>query len=144
MKKDWDTIAAVERAIAERYGKNTVQDFRAEWGQEKEQEYLEQIQTHRKLKDSRTANVETISKGDIVIKKRIRKHKASRTCPVCKTYSFSGRDDLYMNRFDCCEQCYIFFVVNREERWEEGWRPDEDQVKEYLRRNTNGHNPRRN
>ena len=134
MKKDWDTIAALERAIAERYGKNTVQDFRAEWEENKEEQYLEQIKAHRKSKDTRTTQMETITKGDVIIKKRIRKHKQDRTCPVCKTYSFSGRDDLYMNRFDCCEQCYIFFVVNREERWQEGWRPDDNQVKEFLRR----------
>lgn len=134
MKKDWDTIAAVEQAIAKKYGKESVQDFRSGWEPEKEKEYLEQIKARRKLTENRTSDSETILKGDVIINKRIKKAATERTCPVCKTYSFSRRDDLYMNRFECCEQCYITFVVNREERWRDGWRPDEDHVKQSLRR----------
>jgi len=33
------------------------------------------------------------------------------------------KDDLYMNKFDCCWKCYIQWVEDREERWLEGWRP---------------------
>tara|TARA_Y100001973_G_C5174784_1_gene321197 strand:- start:271 stop:675 length:405 start_codon:yes stop_codon:yes gene_type:complete len=132
MKKDWDTIAAVEKAIAQKYGKLAVQDFRAEWAPEKEEEYLKQIKSRRH--QNKDSIGETIVKGDVVINKRNKKQKTERTCPVCKTYSFSRRDDLYMNRFDCCERCYIVFVVNREERWRDGWRPDDDQVKISLRR----------
>ena len=36
MKKDYNYIAAVEKAIAEKYGKDTVQDFRSTWEEEKE------------------------------------------------------------------------------------------------------------
>ena len=132
MKKDWDTIAAVEKAIAQKDGKLAVQDFRAEWAPEKEEEYLKQIKSRRH--QNKDSIGETIVKGDVVINKRNKKQKTERTCPVCKTYSFSRRDDLYMNRFDCCERCYIVFVVNREERWRDGWRPDDDQVKISLRR----------
>ena len=134
MKKDWDYIAAVEKAIAEKYGKDTVQDFRHAWEAGKEKEYLEQIKIRRELDQSKNTLPETVARGDVIIKKKSRKEKKERTCPVCKTYSFSRRDDLYMNRFKCCERCYIFFVEHREERWREGWRPDEDQVKDSLRR----------
>ena len=40
MKKDYDHIAAVEKAIAEKYGKDAAQDIRGGWGEEKEKEYL--------------------------------------------------------------------------------------------------------
>ena len=43
MKKDYDHIAAVEKAIAEKYGKDAAQDIRGDWGEEKEKEYLDQI-----------------------------------------------------------------------------------------------------
>ena len=132
--KDWNYIAAVEKSIAEKYGKNTVQDFRSEWEEEKEKSYLEQLKVRTsKLNQRRDIN-ETVIKDGLVIKKRNKNKAAERRCPVCKTYSFSRSDDLYMNRFECCQRCYVVFVVNREERWQEGWRPDEDQVKKSLRR----------
>ncbi len=108
-KKDPNYIAAVEKAIAEKYGKNTVQDFRGEWSEEKEQEYLRQIKTS-KTKTKRQKKI----------------NKVSRTCPVCKTYSFSSRDDLYMNRFQCCYDCHVKYMPNQyyEKKWLDGWRPD--------------------
>ena len=133
-KKDWDYIAAVEKAVAEKYGKDSVQDFRSEWENLKEENYLKQVTDARIEKQKRNASHTTVERGDIVIKRRTNKIKTERSCPVCKTYSFSRRDDLYMNRFQCCERCYVFFVEHREERWNKGWRPDEEQVKESLRR----------
>jgi len=44
-------------------------------------------------------------------------------CPVCDDYSFSTRDDVYLNKWDCCYRCYVQWVEGREERWEQGWRP---------------------
>ena len=132
MKKDWNYIASVEKAIVDKYGKTSSQDFRSEWEPEKEQEYLEQLRQARTLRDN--AKQETYESGEILITKRINKVKTERSCPVCKTYSFSRRDDLYMNRFHCCSRCYVFFIEHREERWLDGWRPDEELVKNSLRR----------
>tara|TARA_R100000664_G_C2646228_1_gene68917 strand:+ start:124 stop:498 length:375 start_codon:yes stop_codon:yes gene_type:complete len=119
MKKDLDYVAAVEKAIADKYGKNTVQDFRNSWDTEKEKEYLKQI------KD--------VSKKQ---KKAQRKRKQeSRTCPVCKTYSFSSKDDLYMNRFKCCYDCYVEYIspsANHCKKWKDGWRPTEQEIQERL------------
>ena len=42
-KVDWEYVASVEKAIAEKYGKDTVQDFRSYWDEEKEKEYLAQL-----------------------------------------------------------------------------------------------------
>jgi len=134
MKKDWNYIASVEKAIAEKYGKTSSQDFRSDWEPAKEEYYLDQLREARSQKENRQSKQDTYEAGDITITKRTNKIKTERACPVCKTYSFSRRDDLYMNRFECCEHCYIVFVVNREERWREGWRPDDDLVKESLRR----------
>ena len=44
-KKDLNTIAELERAIAQKYGKQTVQHPRSNWDDEKEKEYLEQLRT---------------------------------------------------------------------------------------------------
>lgn len=109
MKKDPNYIAAVEKAITEKYGKDTVQDFRSDWNEAKEQEYLKQIkEKKRKLKRQKKID------------------KTSRTCPVCKTYSFSSKDDLYMNRFQCCYDCHVKYMPNPhfEKKWLNGWRPE--------------------
>ena len=52
MKKDWNYIASVEKAIAERYGKDTVQDFRSTWEPEKEKEYFIQLESKRKKRNT--------------------------------------------------------------------------------------------
>lgn len=131
-KKDYNLIAAFEKAIVEKYGKNTVQDFRSYWEEEKEKDYLEQLKD-RKTKTENKTNKEEIKAGEIVIRKRHKKDKQSRTCPVCKTYSFSMRDDLYMVRHECCYRCYVDFVEPDKKSWEEGNRPTEDYIQKILR-----------
>ena len=42
MSKDYDKIAAVEKAIAEKYGKEAIQNPRGNWDENKEKDYLEQ------------------------------------------------------------------------------------------------------
>ena len=124
--KDYNYLAGLEKAVAEKYGKDAVQDFRSTWEESKENSYLEQLAERNKRKTSNTKKKDTSKKQD-------------RTCPVCKTYSFSPKDDLYMNRFKCCFECYIDFVESREDRWENGYRPTEENIKTALtRRKKNG------
>ena len=133
-KKDPNYIAAVEKAITEKYGKDTVQDFRHEWEQEKEKQYLDQLKEMRSKRDKFSTNKEEIVVGEVKITKRRNRQKDDRTCPVCKTYSFSRKDDLYMNRFKSCYDCYIDFIEFREEAWKNGERPTDQHIKDALRR----------
>jgi hypothetical protein len=139
-KKNYDQIAAIEKAIAEKYGKDTVQDFRSDWSPEKEKEYLNQLKEANTTKNKNTSKVKVIS--GIEIKTNSIGRKKERICPVCKTYSFSGRDDLYMNRFKCCYECYVDFVAHEEERWKNGWRPDSERLAYAFRRRKNGNSVR--
>tara|TARA_B100000131_G_C18003869_1_gene567600 strand:+ start:96 stop:476 length:381 start_codon:yes stop_codon:yes gene_type:complete len=116
-KKDYNFIAALEKAVAEKYGKEAAQDIRSSWNPEKEKEYLRQLKNSRDKQKNHTA----------------KREKSSRTCPVCKTYSFSGADDLYMNRFNCCYMCYVDFVERREDEWKNGSRPTEEFVEKILK-----------
>ena len=59
-RKDPNYIAAVEKAITEKYGKDTVQDFRNEWEEEKEKEYLKQLKSLVKKNDSISSNKEEL------------------------------------------------------------------------------------
>jgi len=61
--------------------------------------------------------------GFEVVHKKI-ENNTTRTCPVCTAYSMRIEDDLYMNKFECCFNCYIQYVEDREERWKTGWRPN--------------------
>ena len=127
-KKNYDYIAAVEKAISDKYGKNTAQDFRSRWDPAQEKEYLKQLAEARKSKETQ----------------RPQRTKTDRTCPVCKTYSFSGRDDLYMNRFKCCYFCYVDFVHQNPNEWTEGKRPSQQDIDTILRRRKYGHGARDN
>ena len=129
-EKDYNYIAKIEKAIQDKYGEETVQHPRANWTDEKEEEYIQQA---KKLYQKTHKAVEAKDKVEVdgfLISKKLLNRDSKRLCPVCETYSFNRKDDLYMNKFECCFKCYIQWVEYREERWESGWRPD----KEYLQR----------
>ena len=134
MKKELNYIAAVEKAVAEKYGKEAVQDFRSQWSEQSEKEYLEQLKDRRLSSRATKGNKERIETNGITIIKKVGNKKTTRTCPLCKTYSFSSKDDLYMNRFECCCRCYIDFVEHREPRWQKGWRPSDEHLFAALSR----------
>ena len=116
MKKDLNYIAKIEQAIAKKYGEKTVQHPRANWTTEKEKDYLDQIKKiyNRQKKSKQDEKIE--ANGFLVSEKLLNK-ESDRVCPACFEYSFNMRDDLYMNKYDCCYGCYIQFVEGRETRW---------------------------
>tara|TARA_R100001443_G_scaffold112132_1_gene125436 strand:+ start:515 stop:886 length:372 start_codon:yes stop_codon:yes gene_type:complete len=120
-EKDLNEIAKIEKAIKEKYGDEAIQNPKGSWDQEKENKYLEDLKAFYK-RDLRKKTTEVV--GDIKIKARKSSNQVERKCPVCASYSFSGRDDVYMTKFNCCFDCYIQHVDGREERWKSGWRPN--------------------
>ncbi len=121
MEKDLNKIAKYEKAIKEKYGNEAIQNPKKSWDEEKEAKYLEELKTFYKG-STRKKKTEEVEGFEIVDKKL--KSKTERTCPVCGVYSMTSRDDLYMNKFQCCWDCYIQYVDGREERWKTGWRPE--------------------
>ena len=120
-KKDLNEIAKIEKAIKEKYGEEAIQNPKANWTKEKEDYYLEELKAFYK-RNTRKRKFEEAE--GFTIKSRKLKNQVSRTCPVCGSYSFSGRDDIYMTKFQCCFKCYIQYIEGREERWKSGWRPN--------------------
>ena len=116
MKKDLNYIAKVEKAIAKKYGETTVQHPRANWTTEKEKDYLDQIKKIYNRQKKSKQDEKTEANGFLVSEKLLNK-ESDRVCPACFEYSFNMRDDLYMNKYDCCYGCYIQFVEGRETRW---------------------------
>ena len=122
--KDWNKIAKIEQAISKKYGKDAVQNPKSNWTEEKEQKYLEQIERLAQREYGLANKNEKVEVNGILIPKKLLNTESSRTCTVCDTYSFELRDDLYMNKFKCCYNCYVKWVEDREERWQSGWRPN--------------------
>ena len=118
MKKDLNYIARLEQAIAKKYGEETIQNPRSTWTQEKEQKYLEEIKEIYKQELQNKTYDEKIEANGFFVSKKLLTNKEDRTCPTCFVYSFEQKDDVYMNKYDCCHRCYLKFVEGKEERWQ--------------------------
>lgn len=120
-KKDLNEIAKIEKAIKDKYGEEAIQNPKRHWDEEKEKKYLEDLKAfHERSRNSK----EEQEAGGFKIKGKKSSQQVSRDCPVCGSYSFSEKDDLYMTKFECCFDCYVQYVEDREERWKTGWRPN--------------------
>ena len=118
MKKDLNYIAKLEQAIAKKYGAETIQNPRSTWTQEKEEKYLEEIKQIYKKEIQKSTYDEKIQANGFFVSKKLLTNKEDRTCPACFVYSFEQKDDVYMNKYDCCYRCYLKFVEGKEERWQ--------------------------
>ena len=122
-QKDPNYAIKVEKAIAEKYGNETVKNPKQDWNDEKENNYPSQLkQMHTKEIEEEDHDKQEVN-GVLIPRKLIMKN-SNRSCPICNTYSFKSNDDVYMTKFTCCEKCYIQWVEGREERWKTGWRPN--------------------
>ena len=119
MPKDLDYIARLERAISRKYGDEAILNPMANWSEDKEKDYLEQL----KSLDKKETYSEKVEINGVLVPKKLINRETERVCPVCKIYSFKIEDDMYMAKYECCTDCYIQYVEDREDRWEQGWRP---------------------
>ena len=122
-KEDPNYVAKLEKAIVEKYGEETVQHPKKNWNEEKEKQYIKDLKELYAAKEESETEENTQINGVFVPSKLIN-NDSNRSCPVCDTYSFKSRDDVYMTKFDCCEKCYVQWIEGREERWKNGWRPN--------------------
>jgi len=121
---DFNRIAKIEQAIAKKYGQEAIENPRKYWDDEKEEEFRAQLKILAEKDRNYEESQEKIEvDGVLMSKKLLTRETTRRDCPVCETFSFSPRDDTYMNKYDCCYKCYIQWVESREERWMSGWRP---------------------
>jgi hypothetical protein len=121
--KDLNKIARIEQAIAKKYGKEAVQNPRANWDETKEKEYLEQMRELYKKTTKHEAFQEKIDVNGIKVSKKLFNRDSLQHCSVCSSLARKVLDDVCFLKFDCCHKCYVKYVEDREERWEQGWRP---------------------
>ena len=126
MNKNYDKIAAIEKAISEKYGEETIVNPKANWDEDKEKEYLEQMkklyQKNKIIDDSQ----EKIDVNGIKVSKKLLNREPMQSCSLCGAYPKKSMDNVCMVKFECCEKCYIKHIQQREDRWLKGWRPNED------------------
>ena len=120
---DQEYIAGLEKAIREKYGEETIKNPKSNWNNLKEKEYLQELKILQKKVEKNCPNENKIQTKDFFVSEKLLKKDSERMCPVCNSYSFSIKDDLYVNKFQCCWRCFIQWVDGREERWKNGWRP---------------------
>jgi hypothetical protein len=125
MKKDLNYIAALEKAVKEKYGDLATMNPKHFWNEDKEKEYIEQ--TKKAVIKERTSqdSKEKIELEGVLIPKKLINKTSNRQCAICKAYSFNKKDDVYMNKFVSCYKCYMIYIEGNEERWASGWRPAE-------------------
>ena len=125
-KKDPNYIAALERAIKDKYGDLATMNPKHFWNEDKEKQYICDTKQASKKQLTNEQTREKIDLGGILIPKKLINKESNKVCTVCKEYSFSKNDDLYLNKFSTCQNCYIKYIEDREERWMNGWRPNGD------------------
>ena len=124
--KDYDKIAAYEKAIQRKYGYDAVKNPNSGWDDEKEQEYLESTKKFESRVSKYHEDNDLVETDGFLMPKRLLNSESNRTCPVCSVYSFDKGDDFYMHKYECCHRCFIQYVDGREERWQTGWRPTKE------------------
>ncbi len=129
MKRDLNYIAAVEKAMAEKYGEISTINPRSGWNEDKEQTYLNQIKEKYKQEAEVDSRNENTYLDGILIPKKLINSNSKRKCEYCDTYSFNRDDDVYFSKYETCHKCYLKYIEDREERWKDGWRPAKTEQK---------------
>ena len=129
MKKDLNYVAALEKAITEKYGEIATINPKSLWNEDKEKEYLQQSKEKLKKESILEDSADNIDLEGILIPKRLINSVQKRNCQYCNTYSFNREDDLYFSKYDACHKCYVKYIEDREDRWKSGWRPNKTEQK---------------
>ena len=123
-KKDPNYVAKIEQAIEKKYGKKAIEHPRNNWTEEKEKKYLEQVKELADRERQKKEKSEKVEKDGFLISKKLLTKRSNRICQTCEIYSFDIKDDTFMNKYNCCYNCFIQHVHGREERLKSGWRPN--------------------
>ena len=118
--KDLNYIAGLEKAIKQKYGEEAVQNPSSNWTPEKEKEYLQQLKGN-KVKELAADRVE--EREGFLFSAKLIKKDSKNVCDVCSNI-LKQQDMLYETKYECCRNCYVQYVEGREDRWKQGWRPD--------------------
>ena len=117
-------LEKLERVIQEKYGSSVTTHPKSLWDEEKEKEYIKQQKEIYQKNLNRASTKEQLEENGVSITKKLFIFDKKKECEVCEKYSFDKCDDLYLNKYGICKNCYIKYIEDREERWNSGWRPN--------------------
>ena len=124
MNKDLNYIAALEKAMREKYGEIAIENPASHWSPDREPEYINGSKELLKKEAAAEISKEKVDLNGVLIPKKLINRNNSRHCQYCDAYSFNRSDDVYFTKFGCCNECFVKYVEDREERWLSGWRPN--------------------
>jgi hypothetical protein len=55
-------------------------------------------------------------------------------CPMCESIMRSSYDDEAYKKFSCCDECSNTWVYPNLSRWNEGWRPSDEEIQNNCRK----------
>jgi len=58
--------------------------------------------------------------------------KMSQFCSQCEYVMTTTTDEMYTEKYGCCEYCFNKFVKGREAQWESGNRPSNEALKQVI------------
>ena len=117
MKREQNQIAALEKAIKEKYGDVTIENPKGRWTPEKEQEYIEETKKAYEKEKAAESKDKKMDLDGVLLSKKLISKNTSRTCRFCKVYSFNRDDDVCLTKFNSCNRCYIANIEGREDKW---------------------------
>lgn len=118
---------AIEQAIVKKYGKETVQTPGKDWTPEQDEKLRENLNKREQARYQRQKEGEKVSQNGFLISKRILREEGKLSkCLHCNSLLTSSVHLFYIVKYDACKDCYIKYIEGREERWQSGWRPNED------------------
>ena len=122
-EKDLNYIAGLEKAIKKKYGDEAIENPAKHWDKEKEKDYIQQLEefVQKQKKSEREHDVENV--GGVLVSHKLLNKEGILICSTCNRKLKTINDDIYFTKFDCCEKCYIKYIIDREKRWLDGWRP---------------------
>lgn len=122
--KDLNYIAALEKAIKKKYGVEAIQNPAKFWDPEKEKAYIQQLGEFVQKQKQVEANSELQNVNGILMSPKLLIKEGRAHCPVCSDIIKKINDDIYITKYECCENCYFQYIEGREDRWLKGWRPE--------------------
>jgi hypothetical protein len=88
--------------------------------------------SNMKLDYAEQRDIKILANGKIVVvKPLIHSVITPLFCEVCEYPMKTSDDSAAYKMFGCCDRCALKFAFGNKEKWEKGWRPTSEDLKEY-------------
>ncbi len=113
MPRDINFVAALEKAVSEKYGVEATYNPKQFWDESKEREYLESVKKSQLEEYKNLVTQEKIEVDGLLLPKKLFNTNTTKECKDCNKYSFDKKDDLYLNKFKVCYRCYVCNIEDK-------------------------------